>query len=215
MRLDDNIVWREGRGACDDRAVNQATDFYDQPSLNVESYDSLADAISVLAGDVDFYRELASAEGGPVLDLGGGTGRVAWPLADAGHAVTTLDLSEPMLAVARARASSHPAPTAARLTFVHADMRSLDLGRSFGLAIAPGRVFQFLLTPEDQRSALDAIRRHLRPGGLFVAQLFDPRLDWCTPMDGPPDHADRGTGRAASSGNTVLVRAIHRARRNG
>lgn len=190
--------------------MGQVNEFYERLSLNVESYDSLADDVTVRAGDVDFYRELASTVDGPVLDLGGGTGRVAWPLAEDGHAVTTLDLSEPMLAVSRARASSHATAIAARLTFVHGDMRSFDLGRTFGLAIAPGRVFQFLLTPNAQRSALDAIWRHLRPGGLFVAQLFDPRLDWCTPMDGPLDHEDRGSGRAASTGNPVLVRAVHR-----
>ena len=89
-------------------------------------------------------------------------------------------------------------------------MRDFDLPTRFGLAIAPGRVFQMLLTPEHQAAALAGIRRHLRPGGVFVAHLFDPMLDWCTPMDGPLDRADRGSGRIAQSGNAVRVSALHR-----
>jgi SAM-dependent methyltransferase len=183
--------------------------FYARPSLNVETYDSRTD-VEAIAGDIAFYLDLAREVGGPVLDLGGGTGRVAWPLADAGHQVTTLDLSDAMLGVSKAKAADHAPAARARLTFVHGDMRDFALPLRFGLAIAPFRVFQALLTPEDQVAALAAIRRHLRRGGVFVAQLFDPLLNHCTPMDGPVQDADRGSGRIAGSGNTVTVRALHR-----
>ena len=53
-------------------------EFYARPSLNVESYDAQAAAGQpLLAGDVEFYLDLARRSGGPVLDLGGGTGRVS------------------------------------------------------------------------------------------------------------------------------------------
>jgi hypothetical protein len=59
------------------------TAFYERDSLNVESYDAQADAVPVaLTDDVAFYLEEAQRSGGPILDLGGGTGRVAWPLAE-------------------------------------------------------------------------------------------------------------------------------------
>jgi SAM-dependent methyltransferase len=183
--------------------------FYARPSLNVETYDSRTD-VGAIADDTAFYLDLAREVGGPVLDVGGGTGRVAWPLADAGHQVTSLELSDAMLAISQAKAADHAPVARARLTFVHGDMRDFALPDRFGLAIAPFRVFQALLTPEDQAAALAAIRRHLRPGGMFVAHLFDPLLNYCTPMDGPLQDADRGNGRIAGSENTVTVRVLHR-----
>ena len=187
--------------------MDEAPTFYAQPSLNVESYDSV---VAAIVDDLPFYLGLAAETGGPVLDIGGGTGRIAWPLAEAGYEVTTLDISAPMLAAARAKAADHEPEVRERLSFVQADMRNFQLSPRFGLALAPGRVFQALLTPDDQAAALAAIRRHLRPGGVFVAHLFDPRLDWCTPMDAPLDHADRGTGHISSSGNYVRVSALQR-----
>ena len=189
--------------------MSDAPDFYARPSLNIESYDSQA-SVAVIVDDVEFYRELAAETGGPVLDIGGGTGRVAWPLAEAGLDVTTLDLSEPILAASRAKAVAHAPEVANRVSFVNADMRSFDLPTRFGLAIAPFRVFQLVLTPEDQRAALVTIHRHLRPGGVFVAHLFDPLLHWLTPMDGPSPNPDRGDARSSVTGNTVHNRARHR-----
>jgi SAM-dependent methyltransferase len=199
----------DGCGLGHDDQVDDAPAFYARPSLNIETYDTRTD-LDAIEGDIVFYLDLARQIGGPVLDLGGGTGRVAWPLADAGLDVTTLDLSAAMLVASRAKASGYDAATRRRLTFVNADMRTFDLSTRFGLAIAPFRVFQALMTPGDQAAALATIHRHLRPGGVFVAHLFDPLLNWCTPMDEPLDHADRGNGRLASSGNTVAVRALHR-----
>lgn len=83
--------------------MSDAPAFYARPSLNIESYDARAD-LAALEGDVDFYLRLAEAADGPVLDLGGGTGRVAWPLAERGYEVTTLDISGAMLAASRAKA---------------------------------------------------------------------------------------------------------------
>src|SRR5919205_1669822 len=57
------------------------------------------------------------------LDLACGTGTLALILADAGWDVVGLDSSEPMLALARAKAED--AGLAGRLTFVHGDMRAL------------------------------------------------------------------------------------------
>ena len=122
--------------------MDDSTAFYVRSSLNVATYDSQADA--VIAGDIPFYLELAESTPGPILDLGGGTGRVGWPLAEAGHEVTTLELSSAMLAVSRAKATTRDAAVAARVAFVEADMRDFELGDEFGLAIAPFRVFQLL-----------------------------------------------------------------------
>ena len=158
--------------------------FYEADSLSTEIYDVRAESLiagSPVDGDVDFYRHLADETGGPVLEVGCGTGRVTFPIAADGHEVVGVDLSAPMLALADQRREALSADVAGRLSFQQADMATLDLGREFALVVTPSRVFQFMLTTDAQRQALAALRRHLRAGGLLVLDLFDPLLDRVVP----------------------------------
>jgi len=158
--------------------------FYAADSLSTEIYDVRSAAMipdSPVEGDVDFYRRLAAETGGPILDIGCGTGRVAAELAADGHEVTGIDLSAPMLRIATRRRDGLPPDVAARLTFQQADMTTLALGRQFALIVAPFRVFQFLLTTDEQRRGLVAFRSHLLPQGRLVLDLFDPLLDRVVP----------------------------------
>jgi len=185
--------------------------FYGRDSLNVESYDSQAAGVHpALGGDVKFYIDLAGRAGGPVLDIGGGTGRVAWPLAEAGFDVTSLDLSAPMLARSELKRELASPAARARVQLVEADIRDFSLPGQFGLAIGPFRVFQLVLTPDDQRSALATIHAHLRPRGVLVLQLFDPLLEACAAFDGVPANTDRGTAVLADSGHRVTRQVLHR-----
>jgi SAM-dependent methyltransferase len=163
--------------------------FYEADSLSTEIYDALAAGIiagSSAEGDIDFYRRLAGETGGPILDVGCGTGRVAAALATDGYEVVGVDLSAPMLRLAEQRRASLEAEAATRLSFHKADMTTVDLGRDFALIITPSRVFQFALTSHAQRQALAALRRHLRPDGRLVLDLFDPLLDLVVPsIDAP------------------------------
>lgn len=179
--------------------------FYATDDLNTAIYDARTEVHAGeagLNGDLEFYEELAGRTGGPVLDVGCGTGRVAIQLARGGHEVTGVDLSAPMLAQAARHRADLPSEVAARLDFVQANMTSLHLGRSFGLIITPFRVFQFLLTPEAQRQTLLAFREHLAPAGLLVLDLFDPRLDSVVPTSAPIN-ARRAEVRHPVSGNRV------------
>lgn len=155
----------------------RAPRFYERRSLQVEAYDAANPTVPG-GDDVGFLGRLAGEVGGPVLELGCGTGRVAIPLAEAGFEVVGLDLSAPMLAIADAKRRSLPSDVRRRVRFVEADMRDFRLRRRFGLAFAAFRAFQHLLEPADQRAALAAVRRHLRPGGLLVLDVFDPKLRW-------------------------------------
>jgi len=130
---------------------------------------------SPVEGDIAFYKAQARRTGGPVLELGCGTGRVAFPLAAAGFAVTGLDVSPHMLRVARAKAALL-AP-GRRPVFARGDMTRFALRRRFRLALIPFRAFQHLLSWEAQRRCLERVRRHLAPGGRLVVDLFDPRLE--------------------------------------
>jgi SAM-dependent methyltransferase len=178
--------------------------FYEGDSLTTEIYDAQAALLiagSPVEGDVAFYRRLAGETGGPILDVGCGTGRVAVDLASDGHEVVGVDLSAPMLRLAERRRATFPADLADRLTFRRADLMTLDLGRDFALIVAPARVFQFMLTTDAQRQALAALRSHLRPDGRLVLDLFDPRLDLV--VSGPNDPRRQMELRHPATGNRV------------
>jgi SAM-dependent methyltransferase len=127
--------------------------------------------------DVAFFVEAASESGGPVLEVGCGTGRVLVPCARAGVEMVGLDASAAMLAVCEKRLRDESADVRARVRLVQGDMRRFDLGRTFGLVTIPFRPFQHLLAPEDQLACLQAIRRHLADGGRLVLDLFNPSLE--------------------------------------
>jgi SAM-dependent methyltransferase len=164
--------------------IGQPPGFYEADSLHVEIYDALGAGLRAGAGigdDEAFYRGLAAETGGPILDVGCGTGRVAVALASDGREVVGVDLSAPMLRRAEEGRAALPADIAARLSFRQADMLTLDLERTFALVLTPSRVFQFALTADAQRQALAALRSHLRPEGRLVLDLFDPRLEFVVP----------------------------------
>jgi SAM-dependent methyltransferase len=95
-----------------------------------------------------------------MLDLGCGTGRHAQLLSQHGYTLTGVDLSEEMLKVARG--------TSPELGFVQGDVRTVRLGKTFDVVASLFHVMSYQTTNADLRAALDTIREHLAPGGLFV-----------------------------------------------
>ena len=121
--------------------------------------------------DIAFFLEEVRSVHGPVLELMAGTGRVSLPLADAGAALCCVDLSAPMLA--RLEEKLRPEHQVRTLC---ADLRQLELGERFGLALIPFNAFMEIVEPQDQLAALLAIRRHLTPGGELLLTLHNPAL---------------------------------------
>jgi ubiquinone/menaquinone biosynthesis C-methylase UbiE len=127
-------------------------------------------------GEIDFYRELvteAKSNGGAVLEVACGTGRVATRLTQDAVRVVGIDLSTEMLEIAREKSAELP-----YVRWVQGDMKSFELGQTFGLVIIPGHSFQFMLTPEDQIACLECIKRHLVPGGMLVVHLDHQDISW-------------------------------------
>jgi SAM-dependent methyltransferase len=137
-------------------------------------------------GDLDLYLALAGRTGGPVLELGVGTGRLAVPLARAGHAVTGVDLDPAMLERARRAAAAAGGETLARLEFIEADIVGLHLAAagSFRLAILALNTFLALGTREAQRAALGTVADHLAPRGLAVVDAWQPKGEELARFDG-------------------------------
>lgn len=123
--------------------------------------------------DVPFYVEEAKRSGGPVVELGVGTGRIAVPIALAGIRVIGVDSSEGMMAVARERAALAGVELDLRL----GDLREPPVEGEFPLVIVPFRSLLHMQTAEDRRTVLRAIRALLEPGGRLVFDVFAPAPD--------------------------------------
>jgi SAM-dependent methyltransferase len=126
--------------------------------------------------DVRFYVDMAQRFGGPVLELGVGSGRVANAIARAGLDVVGVDVMASMLKAARERTAALPQAARARVRLVRGDLRTLRLGRRFPLVIAPFNTLAHFYGLRDLERALATCLRHLRPGGRFVFDVPLPDL---------------------------------------
>jgi SAM-dependent methyltransferase len=125
--------------------------------------------------DISFYVEEALAAGGPVVELGVGTGRIAIPTAMAGVKVIGVDSSAGMLAVCGERARQ--AGVGELLDLRQGDLRRPPVTDRVRLVTCPFRAFLHLSSDEDRLEALTAARGLLEPGGRLVFDVFAPSRD--------------------------------------
>jgi SAM-dependent methyltransferase len=152
----------------------------------VPAYDTFAseyDAIAELydpwsrsvTEDIDFYVAEARKAGGPVVELGVGTGRIAVPVAAAGVPVIGVDSSAGMLEVCRQRAAK--AGVERLLDLRLGDLRDPPVDARVRLVTSPFRSLLHLDTDADRLSALAAAFELLVPGGRFVFDVFAPSAE--------------------------------------
>src|SRR5579862_7298145 len=135
-----------------------------QEFADADNYDLEDDSDTGVA----FYAALAHETGGPVLEIGCGTGRVSIPIARQGFAVTGLDIVRGMLERAQRKSTSLP------VRWVEGDGRNFELEERFRLIFLTGNAFQLFLTRTDQESLLEHVRRHLHDDGLFAFETRNP-----------------------------------------
>lgn len=128
-----------------------------------------------------FYRRRAAEAGGSVLILGSAQGQIASELAGSGVEVTAVEPSELLMSQAKVLHATRSPEIAARMTLLQADLRSLRLGRTFALVLAPQNAFGALGTPEDLDDLLATVREHLDEGAEFI-------FDLTPPVGGPTAH---------------------------
>jgi len=149
----------------------------------VSLYDSIArlyDPWSVsVTEDVGFYVDLALRAGGPVVELGVGTGRIAVPTAAAGVRVIGVDSSKGMLEVCAEAAAT--AGVSHLLDLRVGDLLDPPVQERVRLVTCPFRAFLHLQTDDERLRALGAARDLLEPDGRLVFDVFRP---------GPEDIAD-------------------------
>ncbi len=124
------------------------------------------------AGECRFVRGLfdryAKRPVEKILDLGCGTGGHALALMRRGFQVTGIDASARMLAVARQKA----ARAGFVLELVRAKLQSFQLPQKFDAAICMFSVIDYLTRDEDIKRMLGNVRRHLKPGGIFICDFW-------------------------------------------
>jgi SAM-dependent methyltransferase len=168
-------------------------------------------------GDLDLYLALADRAEGRVLELAAGSGRLAVPLAAAGHPVTAVDIDPAMLERARAQAKAAGVPERG-LELVHADLldvRLPDAGR-YAMAFIALNSIMLLASRDEQRRALQVLAANLAPGGLAVVDAWLPDIEDLGRFDGRlilewirPDTSDDGESDGDPSLVTKTGSAIH------
>jgi SAM-dependent methyltransferase len=124
------------------------------------------------ATDLPFWRELAHKKGGPILELGCGTGRVLIDLARKGYKLFGLDNDFHMLAFLRQQVLPDFSP---KPQIFLSDMTNFRLAAQFSLITMPCNTIS-TLSSQQRRRTLERIYRHLLPGGMFAAALPNPGL---------------------------------------
>jgi SAM-dependent methyltransferase len=117
-------------------------------------------------GDFDLYLNLIN--GGDVLDLACGTGRLTIPFAEKGLKAVGLDASQAMLARVQGKSKN------LLIEWVHRDIRDFQLNHKFDLITLAGNAFQALPSNEDQERMLLCVRGHLKPSGIFAFNTRNP-----------------------------------------
>lgn len=126
--------------------------------------------------DIRFCVEMAREVGGPVLELGAGTGRITLAVARTGLIVTGLETSRLMLQ--RAKMKAEQLSSKLRVEWVEGDITNFSLGgRTFKLILAPFNVLQELGDLTDLENCLRRVAEHLEPDGKFIAIVQPPRWE--------------------------------------
>ncbi len=168
-------------------AIDRIARFFDQEFAGYED-------------DLPVLEAYAARAGGPILELGCGTGRVLLHLARAGYQVTGVDLSLAMLELARAKAEA--AGLLNRVTLIAGDYGQVALGGPYRFACTVMNTFLHLPDQAAQVRALKHWREHLAPGGLLLIDVLHPDPATLAELDGRLEFW--GAWEDPASGHTVM-----------
>jgi SAM-dependent methyltransferase len=152
--------------------------------------------------DIPFYLAHLPGPSASVLELGCGTGRVTIPLANGASFVQGLDNSEAMIARCRRKLEEQGiGPDKAEVGV--RDITRFSLDQTFDLIVAPFRVIQNLATEAEVEGLFDCIRRHLSPRGTCILNVFNPKSDRETLVQGWVS-TDENLAWEVNDGDTVV-----------
>jgi SAM-dependent methyltransferase len=164
---------------AEDSFAGRVADRYDETSVEMFARDVVDPTVEFLAG---------VAEGGPALELGIGTGRIALPLVRRGVEVHGIDLSPDMVAQLREKPGGEEIPVTI------GDFATTTVEGTFSLAYVVWNSIMNLGTQEAQVACFRNAAAHLVPQGLFVVEIMLPELQRLVPgetflvFDFSPEH---------------------------
>ncbi|HEX8324259.1 MAG TPA: class I SAM-dependent methyltransferase [Tepidisphaeraceae bacterium] len=167
-----------------------------------EYYDAEYASNDVLDHDVPFLLQHLPKRPAKILELCCGTARAAIPLAQAGHRVLGVDVDNDLLHIARRKRDGVGLPDA-RLRLVKADVLKLNLDETFDWAVLLFNTLLNFTTLAAQDRLLANVARHLKPGGRFWVDVFNPDLGFIAAGHHP--HFDSATFYVHT-----LDRSVHR-----
>ena len=127
--------------------------------------------IATGTSDIDFWRWVVSSNGGRVLELGIGTGRLAVQLLELCDEYHGIDIEPSMLEVVRAKLEAGASQVA-----LHAgSFIPLRLGLLFDLVLIPANTISHVVSESDAQQFFASVRGHLNEDGRFVVDTFNPR----------------------------------------
>ncbi|MBN1591762.1 MAG: class I SAM-dependent methyltransferase [Candidatus Coatesbacteria bacterium] len=124
--------------------------------------------------EIEFWMNCIEEAGGPVLEVGSGTGRILVPLLERGVDIVGLDTSDNMMA--RCRAMCETKGLKAELH--KQSILDFDLSQKFGLVVFGSGGLGLFLEEEEIKKAFERVMAHLRPGGLFIFEYEPVRKAW-------------------------------------
>lgn len=142
--------------------------YYSEKGLAAVYYDRITAMDPSVRGDVDIYARLAPPAGS-FLELGAGTGRVTFGLAERGFSVLGLDLADTMLRQAEVRRKAAPATIARRIRLQQGDMTALaalGLEEKFHAVICPFFGLAHIPVGEAWEKVFAGAAELLVPGGF-------------------------------------------------
>lgn len=139
-------------------------------------YDAnIYDGMNTDLSDLQFYKRwLPQNKGARILELCCGTGRLTLPIARDGYNISGVDYTPSMLAQARLKASE----VGLEINFIEADIRTLNLQEKYDLIFIPFNSIHHLYKNEDLFKVFNVVRNHLKDGGLFLLDCFNPNIQY-------------------------------------
>ena len=110
------------------------------------------------------------AQGGKVLELGIGTGRIAIPLHNAGVKLQGIDISASMVD------KLHAKPGGEKIKVRMGNFADVNIPGKFSLIYIVFNTFFQLLTQDEQIRCFRNVSEHLQPEGLFLIEAFVPDM---------------------------------------
>jgi len=163
--------------------------------------------------DIPFYLRQIQKYGQPVLELACGTGRITILLAEKGIQITGLDVSQPMLSHAKKKAAARGVD----VQWIQADCRDFQLDRTYRLIFIPFNSITHIHDLESLEALFSRVKEHLAPGGRFIIDVFNPRLDFLMrdptrryPVAEYPDPDGQGTVTVTENNSYDAAQQINR-----